>query len=325
MNDPFFSRASQKVLPSKPARQHQKDAKQPAANKRPSPGPRLVVEKLEAASSESESYSEQSDDDKNPEMSKGRAKKIKEEESEDDVDAGSLDRELVAARLLKDARLSARNYKSTIANLFGSTAFIARLNSADLKGSLSSIAVQGPFCFSVSKKSLSVVQFDLEKKLKINSFFVPKEFINKYPNFTSVAVSSDLNYVAAAGSSTSIFLWNAASGKFIKRIDAHRKGITGISFRMDSENIHLYSSSLDRSVKVWLVDGDSVSFVDSLLGHLEGPMNVDSLIHERCITSGGRDKSIRIYKIVEGTQLVFNANQKHSRWMLLFLSTTTTL
>ena len=36
---------------------------------------------------------------------------------------------------------------------------------------------------------------------------------------------------------------------------------------------------------------------------------IDSGVRDRCITSGGRDGSVRIFKVVEESQLVFNASQ----------------
>ncbi len=41
-------------------------------------------------------------------------------------------------------------------------------------------------------------------------------------------------------------------------------------------------------------------------GHQDSITGIDSLLRERAITSGGRDGSVRIWKIVEESQLVFH-------------------
>lgn len=45
------------------------------------------------------------------------------------------------------------------------------------------------------------------------------------------------------------------------------------------------------------------------LGHHDSITSIDALNRERAITSGGRDNSIRVWKIVEESQLVFNGHQ----------------
>jgi ribosomal RNA-processing protein 9 len=66
----------------------------------------------------------------------------------------------------------------------------------------------------------------------------------------------------------------------------------------------LYSCSFDRSVKLWNVD--QMAYVETLFGHQDKIMAIDSLQKERCITCGARDRSVRIWKIMEESQLVFN-------------------
>lgn len=43
-------------------------------------------------------------------------------------------------------------------------------------------------------------------------------------------------------------------------------------------------------------------------GHQDAITSIDALSRERAITSGGYDGTIRIWKIVEESQLIFNAN-----------------
>jgi len=50
-------------------------------------------------------------------------------------------------------------------------------------------------------------------------------------------------------------------------------------------------------------------FLNNRLGHQDAITSIDALTRERAITSGGRDTSVRIWKIPEESQLVFNGHQ----------------
>lgn len=63
---------------------------------------------------------------------------------------------------------------------------------------------------------------------------------------------------------------------------------------------------MDRCVKVWNLD--DMAYVESLFGHQSGITSIDALSKERAITSGGYDGTIRIWKIVEESQLIFNGH-----------------
>ena len=59
-------------------------------------------------------------------------------------------------------------------------------------------------------------------------------------------------------------------------------------------------------MKVWNLD--EMTYVETLFGHQDIITAIDFFIKERAITSGGRDSSVRIWKIVEESQLVFQGN-----------------
>lgn len=51
-----------------------------------------------------------------------------------------------------------------------------------------------------------------------------------------------------------------------------------------------------------------MAYVETLFGHQDVITSIDCLTRERAVTSGGRDNSIRVWKIVEESQLVFNGH-----------------
>ena len=75
----------------------------------------------------------------------------------------------------------------------------------------------------------------------------------------------------------------------------------GLVFRRLSGQ--LFSCSSDKQVKVW--DTESRSYVETLFGHQDTVQAIDANTRERAITAGGRDNTIRIFKIPEETQLLY--------------------
>ena len=45
----------------------------------------------------------------------------------------------------------------------------------------------------------------------------------------------------------------------------------------------------------------------SRFGHEDSVTGIDSLSRDRAVTCGGRDRTLRVWKVVEESQLVFNA------------------
>lgn len=48
-------------------------------------------------------------------------------------------------------------------------------------------------------------------------------------------------------------------------------------------------------------------FMTTSFGHEDGVTAIDSLTRDRAVSAGGRDRSLRVWKVVEESQLVFNA------------------
>lgn len=52
-----------------------------------------------------------------------------------------------------------------------------------------------------------------------------------------------------------------------------------------------------------------MGFVDSMLGHQDGIVGVTALSRERAVTVGGYDRSVRMWKVQEESQLVCLSNE----------------
>ncbi|XP_063147996.1 U3 small nucleolar RNA-interacting protein 2 isoform X2 [Candoia aspera] len=144
---------------------------------------------------------------------------------------------------------------------------------------------------------------------------------------TCLVISPDDKCVFSAAKDCSIIKWDVESGKKLHVIRGGKKGtegshvghtahiismaissdgkFLGLSFRKGTHQ--LYSASHDRSVKVWNVAENA--YVETLFGHQDVITGLDSLSRECCVTSGGRDGTVRIWKIPEESQLVFYGHQ----------------
>ena len=65
----------------------------------------------------------------------------------------------------------------------------------------------------------------------------------------------------------------------------------------------MFSSSTDKSVKVWSLD--EMSYIETVFGHQDAVMSIDAMMKERAVSVGGRDNTVRVWKIVEESQFVY--------------------
>lgn len=76
-----------------------------------------------------------------------------------------------------------------------------------------------------------------------------------------------------------------------------------MSFKKGSNQ--LYTGSFDRTLKVYDLSPSVMGYVETLFGHQDHVLGIDSLRGDTCVSVGGRDKTLRFWKIVDETQLVF--------------------
>ena len=79
------------------------------------------------------------------------------------------------------------------------------------------------------------------------------------------------------------------------RLAGHQDTVTGLAFREGEAT--LYSSSFDRSVKIWSLS--EMAYVDTLYGHQSEVLAVDARRAERCVSTGN-DQTCRVWKVRRG-------------------------
>jgi len=117
-----------------------------------------------------------------------------------------------------------------------------------------------------------------------------------------IVVSDDGQLAASASGDRTIRVWDLRTQTCVQTFRGHRAAVTSLALRKGSRQ--LFSASYDRTVKVF--DLGEMTYVETLYGHGAEVISVDALSRERAISSG-MDGTIRLWKIVEGSQLVFKA------------------
>ncbi|EDR27079.1 U3 small nucleolar RNA-interacting protein, putative [Entamoeba dispar SAW760] len=122
------------------------------------------------------------------------------------------------------------------------------------------------------------------------------------PEILSLAISHDNKYIVATTKNHHILIYDCSNNQLLGTLKGHQDIVTSCVFR--DGTYELYSCSYDRSVKVWNIE--NISLMDTLYGHRSNINCIDALSKERCVT-GSSDKSIRIFKVSEESQLIYNA------------------
>ncbi|OAY81407.1 U3 snoRNP-associated protein-like YAOH [Ananas comosus] len=118
----------------------------------------------------------------------------------------------------------------------------------------------------------------------------------------TLAASSDGRYLASGGMDRHVHLWDTRSREHIQAFHGHRGPVSCLAFRQGTTQ--LFSGSFDRTIKLW--NAEDRTHMDNLFGHQSEILMSDCLRKERLLTVG-RDRTMRLWKVPEESQLVFRA------------------
>jgi ribosomal RNA-processing protein 9 len=168
----------------------------------------------------------------------------------------------------------------------------------------------GRTAFSAAKDG-SILRWDLAQQQKTRlslpaddvTLEKKKKHSDKDKCVLALAVSSDGKYLASGGHDKLVRVWNVDKNELEESFSGHRDAVSALAFRLRSHS--LFSASFDRSIKHWNLT--EMGYVETLFGHQSEINGLDALYKER-VVSCGRDRSVRMWKIPEETQLVFYGN-----------------
>ena len=253
------------------------------------------------------------------------------------IDAEEIDKEIIASRLQKDTLISRGRAFENVALSYKDGQY-TKLNCNMPDGRVPTGCVFSPdskVVYLIGKgRSLYQYAVEASRLRKVHTFkgIGPAADID---SFTSLAVSHCGTFVVAGSNSGKIVVWSvkptsgsgSGSGSDKKKMDntnsskssenitsytyrqlnvltQHRGAVLALSFTRD--DLTFYSSSADRTVKIWSIEGGTEAlYIDTLYGHQDGVSSLAALNRESCVTVGSRDRTARLWKISEETQLVF--------------------
>ncbi|KAK3062754.1 hypothetical protein LTS18_003429 [Coniosporium uncinatum] len=281
------------------------------------------------------------------------------EENPEAFDAADIDRDLIAERLKEDvAETKGKIYRRIASDLDFPSASLLQFPKNG-QTTVTGIATHPPFAYTVSS-DVTVIKWEIpvsplssepqpknatprRRPVELAFARCSKSKANnpKYVGHTGpilcCAASPDGKHLATGGRDHRIVIWDVSSLKTLKPIKIfrqHRDAVTGLAFRRGTNT--LYSCSSDRTIKSWNLD--VMAYVETLFGHQDSVVDVDSLAMERCVSVGSRDRTARLWKVVEETQLVFrgggnplakskdrdNKGRSHAQQQKQIANTTTT-
>lgn len=261
---------------------------------------------------------------------------IREEIDETGFDAQDLDNDLIAKRLREDVdEVKGRQFRLIASKLDFPNAARCAFRADTL--ATTSVAVCQPYAYTVSKDKTLIKwkllpskppahigsngtkkpipqkrrpqQVAYVKGIKLRA---SKEGQHGHTGaITAVAASPDGKFVATGGMDKKLIIWKADDLTPLKTFTTHRDAVLGLAFAPSTSSQpglgqQLFSASADRSIKTYSLAGEeSLAYVETLFGHQDRVVAVSAMAVDQCVSVGARDRSARVWKVVDETQLKF--------------------
>uniref|UniRef100_A0A671FTN8 U3 small nucleolar RNA-interacting protein 2 n=1 Tax=Rhinolophus ferrumequinum TaxID=59479 RepID=A0A671FTN8_RHIFE len=227
------------------------------------------------------------------------------QQEEEKAEAREFEEDQVAGRLKEDVLEQRGRLQKSVAKEIQTPApaDIRVLRGHQLSITCLVITPDDSAIFSAAK-DCTIIKWSVESGRKLHVIPRAKKGAEgKPPGHSShvlcMAISSDGKYLQAHSD------LGGPSCRHLYTFTGHRDAVSGLAFRRGTHQ--LYSTSHDRSVKVWNVAENS--YVETLFGHQDAEAALDALGRECCVTAGGRDGTVRVWNIPEESQLVFYGHQ----------------
>ncbi|KAK3197371.1 hypothetical protein GRF29_1536g1546430 [Pseudopithomyces chartarum] len=252
-------------------------------------------------------------------------------EEDGGFDAADIDRDLIAERLKEDvAETKGKIYRNIAEELdFTSAAHVVA--KSGLQKAVTGCALRLPYAWTISKDlvvekweivdpSLSSVH-QTNPSTNITPRRTPKrlfwrkgnknkkgdkDYLGHTGEIISIAVSDSGRFLATGDKHARLIIWDADTLTPRKLFTRHRDAVTALSFRRGTEQ--LFSGGADRAVLVWAAAESA--YIETLHGHEDAVIGVAGGLEvnqETCVSVGSRDRSARLWKVVEENQLVFRS------------------
>jgi ribosomal RNA-processing protein 9 len=256
---------------------------------------------------------------------------IRNEVEEDTIgfDAAEIDRDLIAERLKEDvAETKGKVYRRIAETLDLETASHV-FGKSNVQHGITGCALRLPYAWTVGK-DLTVEKWEITdpksyndpgrgRLTNITPRKTPKRLLSRKGNknrrkdrdflghtgpILSIAVSDSGKFLATGDATARLIIWDADTLTPRKLFTQHRDAIMSLSFRRGTEQ--LFSASADRTIKIW--SASELAYIETLFGHQDTVIGIAGgleVTQETCVSVGARDRTARLWKVVEESQLVF--------------------
>lgn len=129
-------------------------------------------------------------------------------------------------------------------------------------------------------------------------------------SINSCSASADGHYLATGCADGTLGLWSTTSLKQLKSFPQHRDSVNDVAFPINGTEF--FSASSDRTVK--LFNAKEQAYIETLFGHQDTITSISALSSNAAVTVGARDRSARLWKIVDESQLVFRGGDRKERF-----------
>lgn len=260
---------------------------------------------------------------------------IREEVQEVGFDAQDLDDDLIASRLRQDVdEAKGRQFRLIAARLDFSQATKCAFRADTL--STTAVAICQPYAYTVSKDKTLIkwrlrapqewgaekgrpgTKPHLGKRRPQQIAFVKGVKVRANEKgqhghngpIVTVAASPDGRFVVTGGQDRMMIVWASEDLRPLKTFTTHRDSVLGLAFAPSPSQAalgqQLFSASADRSIKTYSLAGEeSLAYVETLFGHQDHVAGVAAMAIDQCVSVGTRDRSARLWKVVDETQLKF--------------------
>ncbi|KAI0365017.1 WD40 repeat-like protein [Pilatotrama ljubarskyi] len=248
--------------------------------------------------------------------------------AEGEFDAAEIDRELISARLKQDVMEHSGKVHLFVADSYDLTQPPSLRTKRGHRFSVTAAVAShdGRWLYSSGKEG-SIVKWDMHSGRQVHVFHkcrVDKgkgkyretaDLKGHLDEIWALAISPDGKYLASGGKDRRVGVWDVEKNEWVKGFGGHRDCISALAFRKAAPSLQtptqLYSGSYDRTLK--LFDLSTMGYVETLFGHQAPVLSIDALRAETAVSAGGRDKTVRFWKVPEETQLVFRGGGG-SKW-----------
>ncbi|KAF1941883.1 small nucleolar ribonucleo protein complex subunit [Clathrospora elynae] len=243
-------------------------------------------------------------------------------------DAEQIDKDLIAARLKEDVAEGKGKMYRSIADALDFSDATHVTGYSGLQKAVTGCALHLPYAWTISK-DLIVEKWEIAdpsayaahaaRPSNITPRRTPRRLFWRKGNtnkkgdraylghtgeIISIAVSDSGKYLATGDKHARLIIWDAETLTPRHLFTRHRDAVLSLSFRRGTEQ--LFSGGADRAVIVW--SAPESAYIETLVGHQDAVIGVAGGLEpnqETCVSVGGRDRTARLWRVVEENQLVF--------------------